>query len=246
MSDKSRIIDRIKKCLALAGSDNPHEAEAALRQAHKLMVLYDLDSLDIELSEISKQELCEVSSIPKWREMLYVDCAYAFGCKVLVLKEPKLNSGKWSTTKIYSIVGSKSDIELATYAASVLSRQLDISLRNFMLNNKENLRRSVASEKNTFCKAWVCAVGSKISQFADSSRGKKMESIAQYLAKQNPGIKNKKSRPVFSDSESKFAARLGMESGKKASLHGAVTSTAEVPIGIEDWTDQVNADHIGN
>lgn len=33
MSDKSKILDKIKKCLALSKSSNQHEAQAALRQA---------------------------------------------------------------------------------------------------------------------------------------------------------------------------------------------------------------------
>lgn len=39
MNDQ-RILERIKKCLALSQSSEPHEAAAALRQAQKLMEMH--------------------------------------------------------------------------------------------------------------------------------------------------------------------------------------------------------------
>ena len=36
MSDRDKILDKIKKCLALAASPEAHEAAAALRQAFSL------------------------------------------------------------------------------------------------------------------------------------------------------------------------------------------------------------------
>ena len=47
--DQEKIIDKIKKCLALAKSDNPHEAATALRQAQKLMEQHNLTEQDISL-----------------------------------------------------------------------------------------------------------------------------------------------------------------------------------------------------
>ena len=37
---RERALEKIKKCLALAESPNPNEAESALRQARKLMEKY--------------------------------------------------------------------------------------------------------------------------------------------------------------------------------------------------------------
>ena len=37
MEDQDKIIGKIKKCLALSKSSNPHEAAIALGQAEKMM-----------------------------------------------------------------------------------------------------------------------------------------------------------------------------------------------------------------
>ena len=52
--EHEKIIDKIKKCLALSNSDNPHEAAAGLRQAQKLMQMHGLNELDIELSDVQE------------------------------------------------------------------------------------------------------------------------------------------------------------------------------------------------
>ena len=52
--EHEKIIDKIKKCLALSNSDNPHEAAAALRQAQKLMEMHNLTELDISLSDVQE------------------------------------------------------------------------------------------------------------------------------------------------------------------------------------------------
>ncbi len=41
----SRIVQRVQKLLALAGSSERHEAEAAMRKAHELMLRHNLESL---------------------------------------------------------------------------------------------------------------------------------------------------------------------------------------------------------
>ena len=52
-----RIIDKVKKCIALSKSDNPHEAAAALRQAQALMRKHGIDEAGIAASEISAADV---------------------------------------------------------------------------------------------------------------------------------------------------------------------------------------------
>lgn len=48
---RARAMDKIKKCIALAQSSNPHESEAAMRQARKLMEKYRLEISDVHATE---------------------------------------------------------------------------------------------------------------------------------------------------------------------------------------------------
>ena len=51
--DKEKVLDKIKKCLALGQSANEHEAAQALKQAQALMEKYEVNAVDIALSRVS-------------------------------------------------------------------------------------------------------------------------------------------------------------------------------------------------
>lgn len=80
-----RIIDKVKKCIALSKSDNPHEAAAALRQAQALMRKHGIDEAGIAASEISAADVEHKSGNtarpPAWETMLMMLIGTAFGCK---------------------------------------------------------------------------------------------------------------------------------------------------------------------
>ncbi len=73
--DHSKALDKIKKLLRLAASDNPHEAAAAMRQARALMEKYRLEESDIQLSEVYEcaarsrfqDDPATMGSQPGWR-----------------------------------------------------------------------------------------------------------------------------------------------------------------------------------
>lgn len=53
--DKEKVLDKIKKCLALGKSANEHEAAQALKQAQALMPKYEISDADVALSDIGEQ-----------------------------------------------------------------------------------------------------------------------------------------------------------------------------------------------
>ncbi|HEY5945229.1 MAG TPA: DUF2786 domain-containing protein, partial [Kofleriaceae bacterium] len=46
--ESDRALDKIRKLLALAGSDNQHEAEMAMRRAHELMLRHNIEQAQAE------------------------------------------------------------------------------------------------------------------------------------------------------------------------------------------------------
>ena len=46
--EADRALDKIRKLLALAGSDNQHEAEMAMRRAHELMLRHNIEQAQAE------------------------------------------------------------------------------------------------------------------------------------------------------------------------------------------------------
>ena len=53
-ADLDPIIGKIKKCLSLSQSDNPHEAASALRQAQALMRKHGLDEVAMANAEVGE------------------------------------------------------------------------------------------------------------------------------------------------------------------------------------------------
>jgi hypothetical protein len=67
VDDTSRVLDKVQKLLALAGSSERHEAEAAMRKAHELMLRHNLDSAHGADTGYEVTHLGDPSQIPSWR-----------------------------------------------------------------------------------------------------------------------------------------------------------------------------------
>ena len=52
--NNEKLLEKLKKLLALAKSDNPHEAALALQRAQKLMQAYNITQADLALSDIDE------------------------------------------------------------------------------------------------------------------------------------------------------------------------------------------------
>ena len=63
-NDHDKILDKIKKCLALSSSSNEHEAAIALRQAQKLMELHGISDIDVKAAQA--QEKLSTEEISKF------------------------------------------------------------------------------------------------------------------------------------------------------------------------------------
>lgn len=81
----NKALEKIKKLLRLAASDNPHEAAAAMRQARALMEKYRLEESDVHLSDVYECAARSGSKItpPQWEANLVGAVSQAYACKVL-------------------------------------------------------------------------------------------------------------------------------------------------------------------
>jgi hypothetical protein len=160
--DNEKIINKIKKCLALSRSANEHEAEAALRQARKLMDAYGVTDLDIEAAEAQEQRSrAGAKKKPaNWEAALANRIAAAFGCRLIF-------SGGWARPGEWVFVGCGSAPEIAQYAFDVLLRQVKRAREEHI---KTKLKRCKAATKtrraDLFCEGWVLSVAGHISAFA--------------------------------------------------------------------------------
>ena len=82
---REKRISRLKKCLALSASPEPHEAAAALRQARALMDKHGISADDVLASEAGFAEVRAgaLSRPANWEAALAGRVGLVFGCRVI-------------------------------------------------------------------------------------------------------------------------------------------------------------------
>ena len=189
MSDSVKILDKIKKCLALSASSNEHEAGAALRQARKLMEAHGITDLDIQAAEAEERraKAGAKSNPANWETGLAVKVGDAFGCRVI------FSSGFWNRQGEWCFIGCGVAPEVAHYAFTVLHRQAKRARDEHI---KAKLKRCNVATKtrraDLFSEGWVLSVVDTIVAFAGNDQ--QASAIDAYMAKNHPSLRNLKAR----------------------------------------------------
>ncbi len=166
--DKKTAIEKIRKCLALSKSSEPHEAAAALRQAQKLM-----EQFGIEHPELLAAGACEEwSKSGAARRPVRYEVALAgvvadvYGCELLFSR--RTNYACTAIIGGYMFIGVAPAPEIAKYTFDVFARQLRAARRDYI---QSKLRRCGPKNKmaraDEFCEGWVYAVRT---QMRDATR----------------------------------------------------------------------------
>jgi hypothetical protein len=163
-----KILSKIKKCLALATSSEPHEAAAAMRQAQKLMEIHGISQMDIKMQDIDEVDVkskVSVSKVNPWELDLMSTVAKAFGCKLMWR-----HARSWMKDPFgaYIFIGLKSQVELAQYTAEVMQRKLLKARAEFTktLTNPYMSRQNKTVQIDGFCTGWVRTIGKTVHEFA--------------------------------------------------------------------------------
>jgi hypothetical protein len=197
MTDK--IIDKIKKCLALSSSSNEHEAAAALRQAQKLMAAHGISDLDLQAAEAAeKRSRAGAVKYPaNWEAALADKIAEAFGCR-LIFGRSVVDAATWVYAGDWVFIGTGAAPEIAAYAFEVLFRQAKVGRSEHI---KSRLTRCKPANKtrraDIYCEGWVRAVTALITRFASGETHQ--AAIDAYVAKHYPALISTQSRDRIGD-----------------------------------------------
>lgn len=214
--DKARALEKIKKCLALSQSSNPHEAESALRQARKLMDKFHLDYSDVDASRAQEHEfnIGPGSRAPvRWVKMLGNTVGTSMGCVTF------FRHGCLGQSIIF--IGETGNAELAGYAYEVLLRQLDRQRKEFVakLSGYKKSDKRVLGAR--FAEGWISAIAAKVNEFGGVSEEAE-RAINAYCTRVYPDVPvSKMPRRKINLQEYK-AMLAGEEEGEKVSLHKPV------------------------
>jgi hypothetical protein len=120
--DRAKALDRIRKCLELSGSPEPHEAAAAMRQAQKLMKQFEISERELGLLTYGKQQVnCPIQAgkkIPLHLSKLINVIMRGIGVKALIHSEVRVSDASWCVT----YYGPQARVEVAAHTHQVMYR----------------------------------------------------------------------------------------------------------------------------
>jgi hypothetical protein len=173
--DQSKAIEKIKKLLRLAASDNPHEAAAAMRQARALMDKYRLEEMDVALSEVQECACHSGSKIKpvRWEASLAGCVKSAYACEFLFMA----GVGEWRFIGEFA--------EVASYTMTVLLRQVRQARRTFISDKLRRCKTATKTKRaDVFCDGWVYQVRKQVMAFAGSDCPS--QAAIAYMLKHHP------------------------------------------------------------
>lgn len=160
---RKSIIDKIRKCLALAASDNEHEAALALERAHAMMAEHGVSADDVQLADLVELATKGTGALKpaSWEVTLANAVNRALGTKVILHQG---YGADWRPASRWNFVGIAPAPELACYAFDVLFRQLRKLRAAYLagpLKRVKNPHRR-RQRADRYCEGWATAVYSKV------------------------------------------------------------------------------------
>ncbi len=227
--DMNRILEKVKKCLALTASDQPGEAAAALRQARKLMDKYGITEAQVKLAEVKAVKTAKTPPARDRAGKLVAWIAQAFACKPLLARN---DAGE----PVFEFIGKGHYPELAEYTYSVLWRRLDRESKAFReqmlcsltdpdwdLKVPEDKRRhkwateDARKATTAFCEGWLHRVGETVRSFAGHEPD---QDVDDWVANKYGKLRARKARQ-HRDLDAD-GVRAGLDAGSRVSLHHGV------------------------
>lgn len=152
--NEDSIIEKIRALLRLAKSDNAHEANLAMERAMAIAAKHCIDlaalSPDDDLNKIIGDHLDLPSRLAyEWKEALNIVHAY-FNVHVTVLIG--------MSSQRAQIIGTKLDIELASYVVTYLVRACRQSVAKFKKAEADRRRKTSGAKIQNYIKGWFWGV----------------------------------------------------------------------------------------
>lgn len=219
-TDRDRILDKIKKCLALAKSQNEHEAAAALRQARALMDAHSITDAEMLAIGVSEERAISggTETPANWECTLAARLAHMFGCRLLHARTG------WDTAE-WAFIGVSPQPEVARYAFEVLFRQarkarqahIQTALKRYKKSNKT--RRA-----DLFSAGWVQTATASINAWVTSQAA--AEAVDAYIRIKHPKTgaleaRDRNAGRQWSDKD-RDSYYAGRQSGASAELNQGV------------------------
>ena len=227
-----KALEKIKKCLALAASDNPNEAATALRQAQALMAKHGITSADVELSEVTTNKVNAGAgkTPPSWIARLVTLVCKAFGVDAVFQDE--WSKGEWKSKVIF--IGVNCSPEITGYAYEVLLRQLKKDRSNFLKTLNKRLKRTTKTMRgDLYAQGWIESVGKLVIPADVSEQDKELTKRWIATTFLNLTTQQTKDRGEKAQGRDHAAYYQGLADGKKVNFHQGVHADEKSALGFE-------------
>ena len=209
-----KILDKIKKCLALSKSSNSNEAATAMRQAQALMRKYGVNQDQVDLSDVNSAYAAAgtVQNPARYHQMLICLICDAFGVEAIYNIETV-----FGTKTTIEFIGIDAQPIIASYTYEVLYRQLKKDRADYMKTLNRFKRANKTRKADLFAEGWVQSVWSKVTSFAQPQKHKDL--IKRYKESNHKNLGKTKDRKHKATAKDDGALDAGYRSGSKANLH---------------------------
>lgn len=219
-NELKKIAAKIAKCLALANSDNPSEAEAAKRQADALMQKYNLTGGDVAAAQVHEHQN---KTGGKHRPLLYL-CnlariiATAFGCEAIVSP-----GGGWRDSCM-KFLGLGIKPELAAYTFDVLRRQITKDRAAYTATLKRYKRENKIRMADIFCEAWCWRISQQVREFAGTEQEKNAIALYKQQRFADSLVTDTRTAAKPKKPTDQQAIVAGLDAAREVSIHKPVQS----------------------
>lgn len=215
-----KLLEKLKKLLALSKSPNPHEAALALQKAQQFMAENGFCQDDIDLLDIGEaladSVLSSAATPPEYMAWLLTAVTMAMGCRALYGREKVI------------FLGAVARCEIAAYMYDVLARQLRRQRRDFIRSlSKRMLQKNRTARADAFCEGWIMGVNSRIQAMKLSSHEKEL--IEKFREQHYPATSEQKLRQSKRCAGQSAASNAGWKAGRQARLDHGVNGGPVAP-----------------
>lgn len=226
---RDEALAKIRKCLALGKSDNPHEAANAMRQAQKLMAEYKVSDHDMSMVDVNEVRVrARSTALNVWEVRLVNLIADAFGCEQFSARTGYYTSaGAYARKLEYVFVGTDAAPTVAAYAYDVLARQCAAArLAHIRKQPKACKPITKTTRGDEFARGWVYGVRQLVERFATGERDRPL--LLAYLQSKHPDLQASPTRDTGMARKTDIGhAMAGIEAARLAQLNRGVGGLAE-------------------
>ena len=219
-----KILERIRKLMALAGSRNPHEAANAMRKVQALMREYQLSEMDVQLRDIgeaSSGSPNQSEKQPKWSVMLSALICKAFGVHSMFTFR--------RTGCQCNFIGNYSRVEIAAYCYAVLARQIVKARQEYIASlHKRILKQNKTAKADLFCEGWLMGVYQQVIAMVPDE--KETVLIKSFIEQRYPNMSDGKIRESKQASKNRDSMVDGYRSGSLVKLHVGVAGQEQAKL----------------